>query len=163
MAEPRVGGHYGDGEAVGFQAVSGSCEWKIDESSDTALRRNIQAILRGFNAEAGVSGPDSTPLNLRATGTTGSFVGGLVGETYWDWLVVDVLAVKSEFRWQGLGSGLVEQAEATAVSRGCSRAHTTAWAFQGLGFWQKMGYEIVGELSDHPEGHTLYWLRRSLA
>jgi GNAT superfamily N-acetyltransferase len=107
-----------------------------------------------------VSGPNAEDLTLRASDTDGSFIGGLVGETYWRWLVVDVLAVQPAFRGRGVGADLVRGAEMIARERGCVRAHTTAWAFQGLGFWQKMGYSIVGELADHPDGHTLYWLRR---
>jgi ribosomal protein S18 acetylase RimI-like enzyme len=76
--------------------------------------------------------------------------------------VIDVLAVEPEFRRRGLGRQLVETAEATAVERGCIRAQTTAWAFQGLGFWRKMGYEVVGEMDGYPDGHVLYWMRREL-
>jgi GNAT superfamily N-acetyltransferase len=135
--------------------------WRVTPSSDPELRTAVQAILREFNAPAGISGPDdAAPLHLEASDPGGSRIGGLVAETYWDWLVIDVLAVDAEYRGRGVGSGLVRHAEAVAAERGCTRAHTTAWAFQGLGFWEQMGYSIVGELVDHPAGHVLYWLRR---
>jgi GNAT superfamily N-acetyltransferase len=135
--------------------------WRVAPSSEPGLRSAVQAILREFNAPAGVTGPaDAEPLNLEASDTNGSRIGGLVGETYWSWLVIDVLAVDPVFRGRGVGTELVQHAEAMAADRGCMRAHTTAWAFQGLGFWQKLGYAIVGELADHPDGHVLYWLRR---
>lgn len=138
--------------------------WRVTPSSDPELRGAVQAILRGFNAPAGVTGPDDAePLNLEALDPDGSRIGGLVGETYWRWLVIDVLAVDPQFRGRGVGTELVRRAEAIAAGRGCLRAHTTAWAFQGLGFWQQMGYSIVGELADHPDGHVQYWLRRDFS
>lgn len=138
--------------------------WRVTPSSDPELRGAVQAILREFNAPAGVTGPDDAePLNLEALDPDGSRIGGLVGETYWRWLVIDVLAVDPQFRGRGVGTELVRRAEAIAGGRGCLRAHTTAWAFQGLGFWQQMGYSIVGELADHPDGHVQYWLRRDFS
>jgi GNAT superfamily N-acetyltransferase len=135
-------------------------DWLVSSSVDPSLRGDLQSILRRFNAQASVTGPEAEQLNLEASDTQGPRIGGLVGETYWRWLVIDVLAVEPQYRGRGVGSALVERAEAIAAERECVRAHTTAWAFQGLGFWQKMGYEIVGELTDHPDGHVLYWLRR---
>jgi ribosomal protein S18 acetylase RimI-like enzyme len=138
------------------------CVVSLVSGEDPALRSEIQTVLRGFNAEAGVVGPNAEPLNVRATGVSGQFAGGLVAQTYWGWVVIDVLAVEPEFRGRGLGTQLVRLTESTAVERGCIRAHTTAWAFQGFGFWQKMGYEAVGELEGYPDGHVLYWMRRDL-
>lgn len=102
------------------------------------------------------------PLTVVATAPDGSFLGGCVSETYWDWLVVDVLAVEETARGRGLGTQLVDAVENEARRRGCMRAHTTAYEFQGLGFWVNRGYRIVGELADFPPGHDSHWLRRDL-
>lgn len=122
----------------------------------------FRAMLRTYNEPFGVGSPDAEPLVLRAIDEHGAFVGGCVAATFWGWVVIDVLAVDERRRGRGLGSRIVYAVESEAQRRGCTRAHTSAWAFQGLSFWLARGYEVVGELPDHPEGHTLSWLRRDL-
>jgi GNAT superfamily N-acetyltransferase len=85
-----------------------------------------------------------------------------VAQTYWGWLVVDVLAVVDAARGSGIGTQLVDTAEIEARHRGCTRAHTIAYEFQGLGFWVHRGYRIVGELAGYPPGHSSHWLQRDL-
>lgn len=134
----------------------------VTHDADPALRSQVQAVLRTYNAPFGVTTPDATPLVARATGPDGELVGGCVAETFWNWLVIDVLAVEEAAREQGIGSALVDAAEAEARSRGCTRVQTSAWAFQGLTFWTQRGYQVVGQLDDYPDGHTMCWLRRDL-
>ncbi len=59
------------------------------------------------------------PLWLLARDTDGKVQGGLLGQTYWSWCSVDVLAVAEPYRRQGIGSRLLEKAEAIARKRGC--------------------------------------------
>jgi GNAT superfamily N-acetyltransferase len=132
------------------------------DRADPELRSRVQAILRSHNRPFGVGSPDARPLVVQASAPDGGFIGGGVAETFWSWVVVDVLAVVEVNRARGVGSALAEAIEAEARVRGCTRAHTQAWAFQGLGFWIHRGYEVVGELNDYPDGHTLCWLRRDL-
>jgi hypothetical protein len=44
--------------------------------------------------------------------------------------------------------------------RGCTRAHTSTYAFQALAFYQRHGYQVIGQLDDYPDGYTFYWLRK---
>jgi len=74
----------------------------------------------------------------------GALVGGLVGPIYWGWLVIDVMALEPHVRRQGLGTQLLLQAEAAAQARGCTRAHTSSYAFQALEFYQRHGYQVIG-------------------
>ena len=134
----------------------------VGADADGVLRSRIQDLLRSFNDVRGVPLPDATPLTVTATAPDGSFLGGCVGATYWSWLVVDVLAVEERVRGRGIGRQLVDVAEQEARRRGCTRAHTTAYEFQGLGFWIERGYGVAGELPDYPPGHTSHWLHRDL-
>jgi hypothetical protein len=42
------------------------------------------------------------------------------------------------------------------------RSFASTYRHQALGFYQKYGYQIVGQLDDYPDGSTLYWLRKDL-
>ncbi len=136
----------------------------VSSDNDPAFRSSLQGILRDYNAQVStLFGPEDTvPLTIYAHDDQGHVLGGIVAQTYWNWLVVDLLVVTEEKRGCGLGRRLMEHAEAEARSRGCSRAHTTTYAHQALGFYQHLGYRIVGQLDDYPDGCTLYWLHKHL-
>jgi ribosomal protein S18 acetylase RimI-like enzyme len=89
-------------------------------------------------------------------------VGGILGETYWDWFYLDLLWVKEELRGQGFGSQLMAQAEEEARSRGAKNAYLDTFSFQAPGFYQKYGYQVFGELPDFPPGSKRYFFRKEL-
>jgi len=100
-------------------------------------------------------------LRLLAT-ESGEIVGGLLGGTYWGYLYIDTLIVDSEYRGKGIGTKLLKEAERIAVERGCRNACLDTHDFQGVGFYQRNGYEIVGSLPDLPPGHTKYRMYKEL-
>ena len=51
-------------------------------------------------------------------------------------------------------------AEQEARDRGCSHAHCDTYDFQALPFYQKLGYQVFGQLEDYPAGHTRYFLQK---
>ena len=87
-------------------------------------------------------------------------VGGLLGYTHWSWLFIRQLWIADAFRGIGLGRSLVHAAEAEAIRRGCTAAHCDTFDFQALPFYQKLGFEVFGELDDFPPGHTRFFLRK---
>ncbi len=93
----------------------------------------------------------------------GAIIAGLAGDTYWNWLYISVFWVDAHERDHGLGSQLLVRAEEIAVQRGCRNAHLETHDFQALEFYRKRGYVIFGKLEDLPEGHSKYYLRKSLA
>ena len=91
-----------------------------------------------------------------------TLIAGLIGGTYWNWLYVELFWVDGQERDQGLGSQILAKAEEIAIQRGCKNAHLETHDFQSLEFYQKRGYVIFGKLEDLPQGHTKYYLRKSL-
>lgn len=89
-------------------------------------------------------------------------VGGLIGATYWGWFYLDLLWVREDLRGKGFGRRLVEGAEEEARRRGARNAFLDTFTFQAPGFYEKLGYEIFGELRDFPPGHKRYYLRKQL-
>ena len=92
----------------------------------------------------------------------GEVVGGILGETYWNWFYLDLLWVSEELRRQGYGSQLLKIAEEEARVRGAKNAYLDTFSFQTPEFYYKNGYQVFGELSDYPPGHQRYFLTKSL-
>ena len=46
--------------------------------------------------------------------------------------------------------------------RGCTRVFLQTYSFQAKDFYQKLGYQVVGQLDDYPPGQSFYWMRKEL-
>jgi ribosomal protein S18 acetylase RimI-like enzyme len=89
-------------------------------------------------------------------------VGGVIGETYWDWFYLDLLWVKDELRGRGHGHRLLTLAEDEARQRGAKNAYLDTFSFQAPDFYKQHGYEVFGVLEDFPAGHQRYFLTKQL-
>lgn len=134
------------------------------ESNDAPLEEDVAAIDRFLHQYNERTAPKSgyRKLNLIARDATGAVVGGLRGESYWEWLFVDVLALSDTVRGQGIGSRLLARAEQEALARGCHSIYLDTFSFQALPFYQKQGYKVFGSLDNFPGEHKRYFLKKSL-
>ncbi len=123
-------------------------------------RRLIDGLVSHNVSYTGDGTTESFALVLRDP--RGEVVGGLLGEVYWGWLHVDLLWVHASLRGRGHGARLMRTAEREALARGCGSAFLDTFSFQALPFYEHLGYEVFGELSGFPPGHTRYFLRKSL-
>ena len=117
--------------------------------------------LVGYNREQGFVW-ERGPLNVLARGAGGAVVGGLLGEVNLGWLFVSALWVDASVRGSGVGSRLMEAAEAEARRRACVGVHLDTFSFQARPFYEKLGFELFGELTDCPPGGAKYYLRKRL-
>lgn len=115
-----------------------------------------------FNRQRASDG-NYQPLAIFLKDAEASIVGGLVGETYWQWLYVDMLWVHESCRGQGYGHTLLTQAEQAAMQRGCRYAYLDTFSFQAPQFYQKRGYAIFGELPNFPQGCSRFFLKKDLS
>ena len=127
-----------------------------------AEQRAITAPLMAFNAANGPADPERGAIAVLLKDGAGIVIGGLFGWISCRWLLIDVLVVPEELRRTGLGSRLLTEAEAAAKSHGCVGAWLDTRSFQAPGFYLKKGYEIFGELKDHPPGADRIFLRKRL-
>ncbi len=92
----------------------------------------------------------------------GQIIAGLYGTSMWDWLHIKYLWVTSDHRKQGLGSQLMSLAEEEAQKRRCIGLHLDTFSFQALDFYLGLGFEVFGEIKDHPQGGRRYFLSKRL-
>ena len=89
-------------------------------------------------------------------------IGGVIGATYWNWLYINLMWIKEEFRGRGFGHQLLTLAEQEARQRGAEYAYLDTFSFQAPDFYKKHGYEVFGELTNFPPGHQRYFLSKQL-
>ncbi|HEX9369376.1 MAG TPA: GNAT family N-acetyltransferase [Roseiflexaceae bacterium] len=122
----------------------------------------VRAGLSAYNRRQ--AGDDSfEPIDLIVRDAAGAVAGGLLGGTYWGWLVIEILWLADELRGQGWGSRLLRAAEQIAVERGCHAAHLDTMSFQARPFYERHGYAVFGVLEDLPRGHQRYFMQKRLA
>ncbi|HSR30650.1 MAG TPA: GNAT family N-acetyltransferase [Anaerolineae bacterium] len=117
--------------------------------------------IRAFNEQqAGDAHVQTLCFVLRAPDE--EIVGGVVGATHWDWLHVDLLWLKEEFRGRGYGHRLLTLAEQEARQRGAKHAYLDTFSFQAPDFYKRHGYQVFGELADFPPGHQRLFMTKRL-
>jgi GNAT superfamily N-acetyltransferase len=90
-------------------------------------------------------------------------IGGAHGWTAYGWLHIRALWLREDQRHKGWGSRLLQATEADAVKRRCRYSHLETFRFQALGFYQKNGYRVFGELDKMAGDHKWYFLRKDLS
>ncbi len=102
-------------------------------------------------------------LTILARDAEGQLVGGLLGFTDRGWARIEILVVAEHARHQGIGTRLLDAAEAEARKRECHDAWLDTFSFQALPFYEKHGYTIFGRLENYPNEHVRYFVRKRLA
>ena len=88
-------------------------------------------------------------------------VGGLLGHTSLGLLSIHLFFLPPSLRNHGLGSRIMEAAESEARRRGCRKAVLTTINFQAPGFYQRLGYQVFGQIDGAP-GVTRIFLSKEL-
>ena len=138
-----------------------SCKIEMPETPGGEDIAALGAGLHAFNMER-VGYSDFKGLTLLLRDADGAVCGGLVGNSYWNWLYVDTLWVAEASRGEGYGAKLLGEAEAEAIRRGCKNVYLDTFDFQAPEFYKNQGYKVFGELPDFADGHTRYFLTKRL-
>ena len=150
-----------------LQETAGYRVTLTDMASD-ADRQFLSDRLKAFNNEISpyhkaIRTEGMQPLDIFIRDADGAIAGGLAADTYWGWLAVEDLWIAPALRRHGFGRALLLAAEAEAIGRGCLRALLTTYSFQARGFYEKLGYRVVGQLDDYPPGQSYFWMRKDFA
>lgn len=122
---------------------------------------SLNALLNDHNTRQ-VGPVKHVPLWVFARDGNGKVQGGVRGQTYWGWCLIDVLAVAEPYRGQGIGSRLLAKAEEIARSRGCVGIRLDTTSFQAPDFYKRHGYVEFGRIDDYPPGHARLWFMKKL-
>ncbi|MBI9043471.1 MAG: GNAT family N-acetyltransferase [Anaerolineaceae bacterium] len=103
----------------------------------------------------------SKELHLFAYAPDKQIVGGLFGDISWGWLHVETLWVSESHRKSGIGTSLMDRAEAEAIVMDVQQAYLETTDFQALDFYKKRGYEVFAQLENQPPGHICYYMKKT--
>lgn len=146
--------------------------FRLETEVDNARRDLLRRRLRDTNTAAspvlralrGTPGERESALHVWVMDSDGALAGGLVGHTWTTWLHVTYLWVDARHRGAGIGSRILAEAEALAVTgRGARHARVETWDFQAPHFYRRHGYEVVCVIPDYPPGITEYTLTKRLS
>lgn len=89
-------------------------------------------------------------------------IGVAMGESKYDWLILQYLWVNELHRDKGVGSDLMRQLDQLALRRELYGIHLDTFEFQARSFYEKMGFMVFGELEHHPQGFKRYFMKKTL-
>jgi GNAT superfamily N-acetyltransferase len=134
----------------------------LETAPDQATHQALFRQLDRFNDDAtGLPAP-ARPLALVLRDAGGRAEGGLLGVSYYGWLIVNQLFVPAALRGHRLGMRLLRLAETEAVRRGCRGIWLDTWSFQAKPFYQRAGFTQFGELPEFPPGHRRHYLAKTV-
>jgi GNAT superfamily N-acetyltransferase len=134
------------------------------EVTDTPAAEEVAALVdnvRAYNEH--VCGPGARRLLAAFARDAAGLAGGIAGRTIYGHFLIEVAWVREDLRRTGLGRQLMQAAEAEARERGCRGAQVDTLSFQGLEFYQRLGFRIAGRVDDFPPGHARYFLVKDYA
>jgi GNAT superfamily N-acetyltransferase len=131
---------------------------------ETVERSVFDGIFSALDAASRpVVGPaDPRLLAIPIRDGAGAVIGGLWGTTLFRWFEIEMLVVPPPMRQQGIGSALLEAAEAEAKVRGCIGACVDTISFQAGPFYLRRGFTLFGALDDCPPGHRRLFFSKRL-
>lgn len=133
----------------------------VTDAPEPADRDAIVDGLNQYNRDE-TGGADAQPLAVLIKGGNGATSGGLLGRTWLGWLYVELLYVPDGLRGGGVGRDLMLRAEAAARARGCIGIWLNTFSFQARGFYEKLGFTLIGQIDDYPVGHQRFFLQKRL-
>jgi GNAT superfamily N-acetyltransferase len=106
-----------------------------------------------FNANA-TGYHDGESFSATQQDEAGVIHAGISGYTWGGCCFIAYLWVHDSKRGQGLGSALLQAAEAHAKAKGCVIMLLSSHSFQTPGFYERMGFTPQAVVTDYPPGHT---------
>lgn len=133
----------------------------VPEEPSAADRDAVLTPLIAYN-DSKVGAPRVQLISILLIDDNGGHVGGLWGKLSYDWLFIELVAVPEQHRKGGYGSKLMARAEQIAQDNDCAGIWLDTFEFQAKGFYEKLGFELFGELPNHPRGQKRFFLRKIL-
>ena len=99
------------------------------------------------------------PINIVIKDSEGLIIGGINATIiqYWKRCHIDVFWIDDRYRGAGYGRKLLKGVEKVAVDKGCKLIQLETYSFQAPNFYMNNGYEVIGIVENHPQGHSQYF------
>lgn len=133
---------------------------RLAEPGDADRDAILKPLVAHNEAMVGPTERHTVAIVLRDS--DGAIIGGLWGMTGFRWLFVQYLAVPPALKGQGHGRALMLAAEDEARRFGCIGVWLDTFSFQARGFYEKLGYRLVGQIDDFPPGEARFFLSKRI-
>lgn len=123
----------------------------------------ISQILKNHQENSGINTSyDSKYISLGIQDEE-RYVGGLVAKRTGNRYHISLLAIHEDYQKKGLGKALINKIEKQAIKDNCLYLTVNTQEYQGLAFYQALGFSVFGKLEDCPfVGTTKYYLEKKL-
>jgi GNAT superfamily N-acetyltransferase len=130
-------------------------------AAERATARRLMDEIDRFNmATTGIT--DVHELLVTEAGEDGDLLGGIYGWSWGQTCWIEALWVREDMRKHGLGSRLMQAAEAFAREHRCRQLALDTHTFQAPDFYARHGFEVVGRLPGYPVAHDRLVMRKLL-
>jgi len=120
----------------------------------------VHRSLRSYNtAKTGIV--EFYPVVFLVKDAGHNVLGGVLGNVVGGWMHIRSLWVDKPWRGRGYATQLMAAAERYAIGKGCVAAFLQTASYEARPLYEKLGYRVFAELSDHPsKGHNRYYLAK---
>ncbi len=136
---------------------------ELTDAEDPAIRTAVLAPLAVHNAVSTGRDDPGGHLAVLLRDAQGAVEGGMYATHWQDWMKLEYTYVPAHLRGQGMGTRLLATLERATVARGCRGLWLQSFSVQAPGFYEKLGYRVVGRLKDRPRGHEDVFLAKTVA
>jgi len=138
-------------------------EYELMDGSEEDAEFICDQLDEGFNKEHLEIKHDYIKINRKLVTKDGKVVAAIMaGVTEIDTGWIFKIWVDEEYRHQGLGTLLLKHYEKKAKEKGATKIISEEIYDWNVGFFQKAGYNVAGELKDLPKGHSFYIVYKDL-
>ena len=141
--------------------ISPPLQFEVTKEVQPDSRDAVANGLRAFN-RLHLGDYDWVPLDVYVRDCNGNIIGGLIGDIALGWLSIHALWVAEDLRGLGLGTRILEAAEAAAIEDGCRAAILDTLSFQAPAFYEKRGYTLIGVVENYRGGSQRVFMQKRL-
>ncbi|RDW19952.1 GNAT family N-acetyltransferase [Oceanobacillus chungangensis] len=138
--------------------------WQITKELNKRDKQYIDDELYKFNLNHFPEdlGGRYEEINLFLKDENGNTRGGILAEVCWNWLEIQTFMIDENIRKLGYGTKLLLEIEKIAIEKECDFIKVDTLSFQALGFYEKNGYQVFGNLDNVGRDYKHYYLKKDL-